>query len=236
MILRRFSQAIINQNWSVVVLEIIVVVVGIFLGLQVNDWDEGRKLRRQESLYLDKLHIDLSTMQAALADGVQDREEAVQRMTAALYALEDCVMSDQAQSNLNFALERYQISGQINYLSATYDEMVASGALARIDDEELKQQITYSFSHLADLSANQRSFRVSMPVVDTIVWKTVSFSVDRETGRPVTSYDFAALCQNIELRNAIVEMIDIQKDSLTGVKGTLESVDELIAYFDTGDI
>jgi len=42
----------------------------------------------------------------------------------------------------------------------------------------------------------------------------------------------AALCENIELRNAVVEMIDIQWDSRSGAKRAFESVDDLIANHD----
>lgn len=232
MILQRISQAIVNQNWSTVLLELVVVVAGIFLGLQVDDWNERRKLRQQESLYLRKLVGDLTTMQAELTHKIESNQEAIQTMTAALYALEDCRISDETRSDLNYSLERYQALGSFNYLSATYNEMLASGALAQVTDQKLKQKIAYSFARLADLNANQRSFRASMPIVDDIVWRAVSYSIDRETGRPVVSYDMAALCDDIVLRNAVIEMIDIQWDSSTGASRALESVDDLIASID----
>jgi len=46
MILRRFAHAIRAQNWFAVVLEVAVVVLGIFMGLQVNDWNQ-RRLERE---------------------------------------------------------------------------------------------------------------------------------------------------------------------------------------------
>lgn len=232
MILQRFSQAIVNQKWNTVLLELIVVIVGIFLGLQVDDWNERRKFRQQEKFYLGKLVDDLTAMQAELSNKIERNEEAIQAMTRALDGLENCSISDETQAALSYTLERYQILGPFNYLNATYNEMVASGALARVADQKLKQKIAYSFARLADINANQRSFRASMPVVDDIVWRTVSYSVDRETGRPVVSYDMAALCDDIVLRNAVVEMIDIQWDSGVGARRALESVNDLIASLD----
>ena len=43
MILRRLGNALREQNWFTVVLEVLIVVVGIFFGLQVDDWNERRK-------------------------------------------------------------------------------------------------------------------------------------------------------------------------------------------------
>ena len=60
MIFNRFSQAIPGQNWFTVVLEIFIVVIGIFLGLQVDDWNESRKDQQQELVYLGTLGGDRS--------------------------------------------------------------------------------------------------------------------------------------------------------------------------------
>ena len=45
MILRRFMQHIKGQNWFAVGLDVVVVIVGIFLGMQVTEWNEERKER-----------------------------------------------------------------------------------------------------------------------------------------------------------------------------------------------
>lgn len=52
MILRRLADAIRTQNWFTVVLEVAIVVVGIFIGLQVDDWNQRRvdKVREQAIL------------------------------------------------------------------------------------------------------------------------------------------------------------------------------------------
>ena len=228
MILNRLSRAIAKQNWGTVVLEILVVVVGIFLGLRVDDWNESRKNRQLESVYLDKLYADVSTMRQELDRNRARAQEARQRMIAAVLALESCTTDDQAKSDLKFTLERYQVQGPISYLGATYDEMVESGALARIEDHQLKQQIAYSYSQLADHNTNQRAMRVSMPVVDRIVWEAVAYTVTPGNGAPVVSFDMPALCDNTEFRNALVEMIDLQWDTETGARRGLESVDELL--------
>lgn len=232
MILRRLGRAIAHQNWSTLLLELLVVIVGIFLGLQVDGWNERRKERQEESQYLQKLADDLATMQAELIEKIERNEKARLTMIAALSALEDCKATDASRADIDFTLERYQVMGPFNYLNATYNEMIASGALARIRNQGLKQKIAYSFAQLADINENQRNFRASMPVVDSIVWNSVSYSVDNPTGRPVVAYDMAELCDDIPLRNAIVEMIDMQWDSEVGSKQALESVEELIARLD----
>ncbi|MCH8060419.1 MAG: hypothetical protein IIA11_08170 [Proteobacteria bacterium] len=204
-----------------------IVVIAIFLGLQVDGWNEVRKFRQDELIYLDKVLIDLLAMRTDLVDKIERNETNTERMTAALYALEDCDSSAEAETNIKYTLEHYQVSNPINYLDATYTEMVQSGALARMRDLVKKQKITYTFSALRQLNARLRDFRISMPNVDTIVWKNVFYSVDRDTGRVSVTFGIAEICDNIELRNAFVEMIDIQHDGRNLANRALTSVDDL---------
>ena len=56
MILRRIATAIKRQDWFQVSIEVLIVVDGIFLGLQVTDWNTGREERVLEIDYLSRLY------------------------------------------------------------------------------------------------------------------------------------------------------------------------------------
>lgn len=45
MILRRLAESLRNQNWMTFLVELVLVVVGIFIALQVDDWNQARKDR-----------------------------------------------------------------------------------------------------------------------------------------------------------------------------------------------
>lgn len=229
MIFQRLSRAVRRQDWSVVAIEILVVVVGIFLGLQADGWNEARKFRQQEAVYLGKIRDDLVAMRAELTDRIALFETGTRRMTSALRALEACNHSAQAQADVEFALESYQISPPANYLDATYGEMVASGAHARIRSQALKQQISQTFSALRDYRADLRNFRISLPVVDAVVWNHVTYGVESDSGAQSASFDMAEICQSRPMRNAVVEMIDIQRDSLGTTRRVVQFVDRSLA-------
>lgn len=63
MILQKMAQAIRRQDWSQIITEILIVVIGIFLGLQVQEWYEERELRAEEQIYLNKLHDEVVLME-----------------------------------------------------------------------------------------------------------------------------------------------------------------------------
>lgn len=59
MILRRLSNSLRNQDWATVLIEIVIVVVGVFLGIQASNWNEAREKRASEHEYLERLHNDI---------------------------------------------------------------------------------------------------------------------------------------------------------------------------------
>ena len=59
MILRRLAVAIRDQSWFTVAIEVLIVVVGIIIGLQVDGWNETRKDRIIEHRYLERLSEEL---------------------------------------------------------------------------------------------------------------------------------------------------------------------------------
>lgn len=231
MILRRLAKAIAEQNWVTVLLELVIVVLGIFIGLRVTEWNDDRKLKQQEVVYLELLRNDAATMRTQVEARKARREAWAETMLAALSGLESCDETAAARAAVKETLESYQEGPGISIVDATYNEMVSSGSLARVADQELKRSIVTTFSDLNVLNARLGSFRVSIPVVDSIVWKRVAYSFDA-TGRTSANFDMQAICGDAELRNAVVEMIDIQLDGVTTFRVALEQIDGLLAALD----
>jgi len=60
MILRRLADSLRRQDWFAVVLEIGIVVLGVFLGIQVANWNEAQADRARELLLLGELHGEVA--------------------------------------------------------------------------------------------------------------------------------------------------------------------------------
>ncbi|MFO1394080.1 MAG: hypothetical protein U1F09_10000 [Steroidobacteraceae bacterium] len=58
--LRRLIHSARRQDWFAVVVELVVVVLGIFIGMQVTNWNEDRKLARQALEYRQSLEADFA--------------------------------------------------------------------------------------------------------------------------------------------------------------------------------
>ena len=59
MILRRLSHSLREQNWTAIAIEFVLLVLGVFLGIQVANWNAGAIERREAEEALLRLEEDL---------------------------------------------------------------------------------------------------------------------------------------------------------------------------------
>ena len=138
MILRRLAEAIRQQNWFTVVLEVLIVVTGIFIGLQVDDWNGSRQDRRDEEHYLDRLHDEILNAEMLSARLLGRR---IERQAVTLDVL-DAVFVDVERTSLTerecFAIgSLHYFNIAVSGLSAA-EELTASGRMDILLDTELR--------------------------------------------------------------------------------------------------
>ena len=68
MLLRRITQLIKNQNWFAVFLDFVIVVAGVFIGIQVANWNELKKEQQLEKQYIQNIISDLDDQLASIND------------------------------------------------------------------------------------------------------------------------------------------------------------------------
>ncbi|MEL6362639.1 MAG: hypothetical protein AAFR21_16295 [Pseudomonadota bacterium] len=93
MILRRITEHVKAQNWTAVALDFVIVVVGVFMGIQLGNWNEARALKAQERSYLVLLHEELvqnAERSALLLEYYTTVTEAGNRALAFLKGDEEC--------------------------------------------------------------------------------------------------------------------------------------------------
>jgi hypothetical protein len=59
MILRRVIKHFRQQEWTAIFLDFLIVVIGVFVGLQVNNWNEAQEDKQLGRYYISRLMIDL---------------------------------------------------------------------------------------------------------------------------------------------------------------------------------
>jgi hypothetical protein len=74
-VVRRLTEALKDRNWATLTLELFVVVLGVFLGLQAQAWSEERGRRNLEADYTERLHEDVVGLEERRAGLIEAREE-----------------------------------------------------------------------------------------------------------------------------------------------------------------
>ncbi len=141
MILRRFMKHAKEQNWFAVGLDVIVVIVGIFLGLQVQVWNEGRKERVDEKIYLNRLHSEVLKSIEIVEPALKFKQEK----QASLYEVLDIFLGKKEAEALT-PMQCFSIitsgvySDQVISLP-TIVELMTSGQLSIIQNDDIKADI-----------------------------------------------------------------------------------------------
>lgn len=140
MILRRLSHAFRKQDWFTVAVEIMIVVLGVFIGLQVNNWNAARVEQVEQTALLQRLQSDFSTSEPVM-QGASERLHLASSQTAQL--IEYLRASDAApdDKDIQLIVEAPLRLGSVPSVTATYQEMLSTGGLSRIRHEDLRNAL-----------------------------------------------------------------------------------------------
>ena len=141
---RRIRHQLLNQNrlgkyLLYAIGEIVLVVIGILIALQINNANEARKARIVENDYLERLLVDLKENEALWEDRI-DREEM--RREAAIAILNYSLSKE--QDSVQKVLPYFNSVGNWSSLQineVTFNEMVSSGTLNIISNDSIKLKI-----------------------------------------------------------------------------------------------
>lgn len=151
--------------------EILLVVIGILIALQVNNWNEDRKDARLEQTYYSNLIRDLNN-QLIEIDTQYQGERFVKESLSRIRQTVDDRFSDADLTSFSGDLTRTTINRTLNLFDATFQDLKSTGNLNLISDDELKTSLL-DFYQLADrvthvLNKNNEGFhhRNLAPLLD----------------------------------------------------------------------
>ncbi|MGB3627654.1 MAG: hypothetical protein WA989_17630, partial [Henriciella sp.] len=105
MILQRLATSIRKQDWFTVLIETLIVVLGVFLGIQLGNWNVEHERRAEEVAYLTRLHgevVDLLDTRAGIVDPRADRFLYMKSAALLIFGDEDRPLSDDECGSLAY--------------------------------------------------------------------------------------------------------------------------------------
>jgi hypothetical protein len=151
-ILKRIGTAIRGRDWAAVAIEFAIVVLGIFAALQAEDWNQGRRDRQLEQVYISRLIDETIANLEILKRHEQIFEEKVQF----ILALPDLPLDDAFQRDPQAFMYQVDYSSYVqipNLRSETYQELESSGRLALLRDARLRSAIASNINDYRSIQA-----------------------------------------------------------------------------------
>ncbi len=244
MLLRRITRHVSQQNWTAVAIDFVIVVVGVFIGIQVSNWNEARAEKVQEEAILTQLQSEFTEIQDALEKQIRIREIYVANIGNLVAGLEGSApMPDDPA--IKRALIAVRSTGRRPAQSAAYLQLTANGELARLSNEDLKQALiryharlerdAFIFPALMDLVIKERSlnkfvdFDVNAPGSRGAAIDADGGAEEIRTGR-IRSYDIEGLRDYEERYETIhtthANLVDTDQTQLELVTEILKQIAE----------
>ncbi len=141
MILQKLASAIRRQDWFQVLIEMLIVIVGIYLGLQVTEWADERERKVQERTYFERLHqeiINLTKGNQAYRTGNNFYFGKLAELTEAITTGNTDILLDEDHCKAAGVSTEY-VSQAISTPAMT--ELINSGQISVLSDQALKTEI-----------------------------------------------------------------------------------------------
>lgn len=198
MILRRLAQNLKEQNWTAIVIEFILLVVGVFMGIQVANWNEERTTRQKSAIFTERLKADMRGEDWTYQFLIAYNREVLANANRAVAALEGKTeLSDEALLVSAYRATQYR---NRNQRGSTFDELISTGNIGLIRDRTLRDTAIrlYNLNVFDNLvqegmkSRYREAFRMTLP-------NHVQRAISKHCGdRVARAGDYASINGNLD--------------------------------------
>lgn len=186
--------------------EIILVVIGILLAVQINDWNANRIKKQNERIYLSNLTRDI-TLQVEVINAQIAFEKNLNEIATPIiqyYKDFEAIKVDSA-----FTVALGILTGRKTFVkkSPTYIELISSGNIEIISDNSLKDAIIIYYEELErlELVINKNN---NLFTDEVFIPKALSLAEVQISG------EFSAVAPDHYLENSTQSIIDLNEDRL----------------------
>ncbi|GJL91350.1 hypothetical protein [Hyphococcus sp.] len=245
MLLRRITEHVKAQNWTAVALDFLIVVVGVFIGIQVANWNDAQAESRRSLQSLKELRSDYKDISVVTDELVGFYEGVISDLQVVVATLHSGEFNDEARGAVIRALSYGDVFGDPPPPSGTFRDLQSAGELRLITDKALRLRlieydqsldtINQSNAAITDMmtpfvAAFRRHSRLStgyqLPEGDDF-----SF-IDAELP-PVVDADYAALLSDSEFRIASEQYLRLQVGRYFNAKVAQSKVHQIQTMIDS---
>lgn len=222
MIIKRMAQFIRQHDWSAIVVEIIVVIVGLMLAFQLDRWWEQRGERAQEAEYVFRLisdiESDLPNIEHAINLAILRRSMADLLMDV----VDDPDVALERPVEFVAAVRQAAFTYSPSLASHTFEDMQSTGNLRLLRELEIKDSL-YDYYNF---DVNQNQFRSLQFMAEARHFELAAGVLDYAQALFVQDEWYVVTPDDIEQ----FAEVQIELDAVVSAVGRFRSRPELVAW------
>jgi hypothetical protein len=210
MILRRLTTALRKQDWVTVAIETLIVVMGVFIGLQVNNWNDTRMDRSVERATLIRLYEDIEERIAGQRRDIGFLEQQLADQAVVLKALDDCAVAPKDSMTVQRGIATLGWLNPPRLYRRTIDELISSGRTDMIENSEIVDALARIVSIVEWREAWFSSTIDTLEHHSQFVESKTRYDMTRTISNPFVpnhrggvDYDIDVLCADASVANAV---------------------------------
>jgi hypothetical protein len=242
MLLRRILLHVRTENWFAVFLDLLVVVVGLFIGLQIDTWWEAQRESRFEGAYLTELREDFELNQSRLDNSLAELEEIAHNMVA-LHESAALKTPNLSVAELN---QKFRSMGNMPTfipVNRAYTNLTGSGDLRLIQNRQLKNALAdyYAAAQLTLLVQNTHEMEL-VQIYEPYIIANLDYAAVQTTRvddfslpPPREEASILSVVGTREFRNVLTQKWVITTDLLSQHRGMLERTKKILQLLEPTD-
>jgi len=141
MILRRIAKHVRNQEWTAIMIDLLIVVVGVYLGIQAQEWNTARENKGIERQYLQSLHEQVSEMIGNNRSRVAAGQERLVELREVAEYLNSADGNTQLAEHHCRAIAKSHIYVGRSFVPPAIEELISTGRLQLINNNAIRSAI-----------------------------------------------------------------------------------------------
>lgn len=162
MLLRRVIEHVKDQNWTAVALDFVIVVVGVFIGIQVSNWNDVRALNNRAEQSLIELRNDFTAIDSAAVELIGFYEGLVHDLEMLVNAIHSGEIDPDNVDAIKAALAYGDVFADPPPLSGTFRDLESSGTLTLIHNRDLRLRLIEYDQSLDNIIASDASINTML--------------------------------------------------------------------------
>jgi hypothetical protein len=191
--------------------EIALVVIGILIALQINNWNEWRKDREKEKTVLTSLYQEIAT-NIDLIDTFFHELEITKKYIIKLYGLFGAGREVLEREDLNYLIDKLFVRMEALQLNlSVYNETINSGKISLVTNDDSRLSISEwstiieAAERFQDLAIAFQTDQLFTFTIEFFPWKNTDYlySFEWDSGETKLDYDLYNLFQNMKFENLV---------------------------------